>query len=181
MCISFTVSCWALKTSWPHPVELGPWYGHVAVVLRVVAAACKTLLCQEDQVIVWQATAAVHFCLVLHIESLAQLGPQHLVWNNERHPPLRTWGRVVNIANTKGKKFRSSLSLFIQLSDTLLNWWLWFYKRTVSSPLRVMKYTINKKAWNSTNEPWQGTTVKWKWFQVTSWSSSRECQECAKQ
>ena len=113
MFIRFTVSCWALKTSWPHPVKLGPWYGHVAVVLRVVAAACKTLLCQEDQVIIWQATAAMHFCLVLHIESLTQLGPQNLVWHNEWHPALRTWGRVVNIANTPGKEFISSLTQFI--------------------------------------------------------------------
>lgn len=36
---------------WPHPVELGPGYSHVAVVLGVIAAACKSLLCQEDQVI----------------------------------------------------------------------------------------------------------------------------------
>lgn len=33
------------KMSFPHPVELGPGYGHVAVVFRVVAAACKSLLC----------------------------------------------------------------------------------------------------------------------------------------
>lgn len=33
------------EMSWPHPVELGPGYGHVAVILRVVAAACKSLLC----------------------------------------------------------------------------------------------------------------------------------------
>lgn len=80
MCLNFTV--------WPHPVELGPGYGHVAVILWVIAAACKSLLCQEDQVILGQATPTVHLRLVLHIEGLTQLGPQHLVWHNEGHPAL---------------------------------------------------------------------------------------------
>lgn len=106
MCVNITVNSWAVETSWPHPVELGPRYGHVAVVLRVVAAACKSFLCQEDQVILWQATSAVHLCFVLHIKGLAQLGPQHLVWHDEWHPALRRWRK-----GGKMREKRSSLNV----------------------------------------------------------------------
>lgn len=73
---------------WTHSVKLRPGYGHVTIVLRVVAAACKSLLCQEDQVVLWQATTTVHFRLVLHIEGLTQLGPQYLVRHNKWYPAL---------------------------------------------------------------------------------------------
>lgn len=95
MCLNFTVRCLAMEMRWPHPVELGPGYGHVAIVLRVVAAACESFLCQEDQVILWQASAAVHLCLVLHIKGLAQLWPHDLVWHNKWHPTLKRQRRVV--------------------------------------------------------------------------------------
>jgi len=73
-----------------HPVELGPRDGHVAGVLGVVAAARERFLCQEDHVVLRQATPTVHLRLVLHIKGVTQLGPQHLVWHGERHPALRT-------------------------------------------------------------------------------------------
>lgn len=107
MCLNFTVSSWAVETSWPHPVELGPGYGHVTVILWVIAAVSKSLLCQEDQVILWQATPAVHLRLVLHIEGLAQLGPQHLVWHDEGHPALSRRERVENTGGKAGQWRRS--------------------------------------------------------------------------
>lgn len=78
-----------MERSWPHPVELGPGYGHVSGVLRVVAAVSESFLCQEDHVVLRQATPTVHLCLVLRIKGVTQLGPQHLVWHNKWHSALR--------------------------------------------------------------------------------------------
>lgn len=70
------------------PVKLRPGHGHAAVVVRVVAGAAESLLGQEDQVLLGQAPVALHLGLVLHVDGVAQLRPQHLVRHEERHPSL---------------------------------------------------------------------------------------------
>lgn len=70
------------------PVKLRPGHGHAAVVVGVVAGAAESLLGQEDQVLLRQAPVALHLGLVLHVDGVAQLRPQHLVRHEERHPSL---------------------------------------------------------------------------------------------
>lgn len=72
------------------PVELRPGHGHVAVVVGVVAGAAERLLSQEDQVLLGQAPAALHLRLVLHVDGVAQLRPEHVIRHEERHPSLQT-------------------------------------------------------------------------------------------
>ena len=71
-----------------YPVELGPAHVHVAVVLCVDTRAVEALLSQEDQVLLRQAPAALHFRYILHVQSLTELWPQHLVRHHEGHPSL---------------------------------------------------------------------------------------------
>lgn len=72
----------------PYPVELRPGNGQVAVVFGIDAGAGKGLLGQEDQVPLGEPRVALHLGHVLHIESLAQLGPHHAVGHQERHAAL---------------------------------------------------------------------------------------------
>lgn len=71
------------------PVKLGPGHSHGAVVIGVVAGAAESFLSQKHQVLLRQASVALHLCLVFHVDGVAQLRPEHLVWNEERHPTLR--------------------------------------------------------------------------------------------
>lgn len=72
----------------PYSVKLGPGHGHAPVILRVGARAAEGLLSKEDQVLLRQASVRLHLCLVLHIESIAQLWPHDFVRNEERDPAL---------------------------------------------------------------------------------------------
>lgn len=87
---SFSVSVYETqrRRSGTDPVELRPGHGHAAVVVRVVARAAEGLLGQEDQVLLGEAPVALHLGLVLHVDGVAQLRPQHLVWYQEGHPTL---------------------------------------------------------------------------------------------
>lgn len=84
------------------PVELRPGHGHVAVVIGVVAGAAEGLLGQEHQVLLRQASVALHLSLVLHVDGVAQLRPQHLVWYEERHAALRAEADLQQAGLLKG-------------------------------------------------------------------------------
>jgi len=73
------------------PVELRPGHGGVPAV-GLGAAAGERLLGQEEQVLLGQAPLALHLRLVLGVEGLAQLGPQHLVGHLEGHTALHVGG-----------------------------------------------------------------------------------------
>ena len=80
------------KETGTDPVELRPGHRHVAVVVGVVAGNAEGLLSQEDQVLLGQASGALHLGLVLHVDGVAQLRPEHFIWHEERHPSLQTPG-----------------------------------------------------------------------------------------
>lgn len=71
-----------------YSVKLGPGHGHAPVILRAGAGAAESLLSEEDQVLLRQASVRLHLCLVLHIESLAQLRPHHFIRNEKGDPAL---------------------------------------------------------------------------------------------
>lgn len=43
---------------------------------------------QEHQVLLGQASVTLHLGLVLHVDGVAELRPEHLIWHEERHPSL---------------------------------------------------------------------------------------------
>lgn len=76
------------KETGANPVKLRPGHSHVAVVVRVVARAAEGLLSQEDQVLLRKASVTLHLSLVLHVDGITQLRPEHFIWHKERHPSL---------------------------------------------------------------------------------------------